>query len=182
MVGNFKRLYIHATHAVIVKEGSKLVGMAFVCKGDNLGFANSIQATNRNNYYTNSDGNELLTDEVVTRIRAKFEKGILVHELILLCGGRYGVSILLKVIETLSEQVDALLFTNAAYDKDANENEHLWKKVYKERFGFEPVADLHFNVNKEHEKLYEEKPMVTSLTNLERQLRLEQRTSGAPRT
>ena len=116
-----------------------------------------------NSHFFDQSGARIDTEAALRLIRDGGDPDETVHELLLLCSAAHGTSILRAAITVLGGVSDALLFTNAAYERRAAD--HLWSKVYRDRLGFHRVDGLRVSVDGD-----EEIPMATSLDALTNRL------------
>jgi len=160
-VAGVRGLASGATHAIVVNDAAgTLVGLALLCRASG---ASRRAASLRNSHFFDQSGARIDTEAALRLIRESGDPDETVHELLLLCGAAHGGAILRAAITALGGASEALLFTNAAYERRAAD--HLWAKVYRDKLGFRRVADLRVSVDGD-----EEIPMVTSLEALAEQL------------
>ena len=163
--GGLEGLVRFATHAIIRKDGGgkSQLGIALVCIG-----SNTHTASLKNSTFTTYAGEKKDTSFGLEKIRETFENTsrAIVHELILMCGKGSGKEMLKTVVTDVlkgEKHNEALLFTNAAYEKEAKV--HLWESFYKTKLGFEKVPELRVSPDDN-----EEIPMVVTLKELKRRL------------
>ena len=156
-----KSLANKATHAIVVKGSGGVLALALLAKADKTKRAKSLLGSS---FYTKNK--QLMQDktEAFNMMRKSAGTGddVPIHELLLLCGGKYGASIFKSVVDTLAQD-DHVLFTNAAYEPTAKK--HLWEKVYVNKYGFTKVNGLRVGLDKD-----EEIPLVTTLGALRSKL------------
>jgi histone H4 len=157
-----KSLAKKATHAIVVKGSGGVLALALLAKADKTNRAKSLLESS---FYR--ENKELIKDKTVAfnMMRTSVGKGndVPIHELLLLCGGKYGASIFKSIVDTLPQDDDDVLFTNAAYEPTAKK--HLWEKVYVNKYGFTKVNGLRVNLDGD-----EEIPLVTTLRALRSKL------------
>ena len=111
-----------ATHAIVVKDSGRVVGLALLCVA-----SGQLQraASLTNSSFFDGGGSPIDTAEALRLMRGGNER---VHELLLLCGAGYGSAILEAAIGVCGGASGDLLFTNAAFEPRVRA--HLWENVY----------------------------------------------------